>query len=262
MIRFRNISSLKLLFLGLLILIACENEKKIFEGPYFVRFTDTALTQKESHIPPVELQVHFGGPAPKEDVTITYTISGSAREGTDYVINGTRGKVKIKAGEYFGNIEVQLINNSNNILRTQDLVITLLTIDEGGIQVGQGVSSIGNKFTLTIQDDCILGGDYYGLKEGSEVQVKGITITSLDCETYTLSNWNVEAISLSERQLFFYDNADNTLTIPPQKRSSDPDTLAIDGTGVVNPVTREISFTVRWPLRTGQPTYPFKLIPN
>ncbi len=246
----------------MLMSVACENERKLFEGPYFVRFTDLTLTQKESHSTPIEIEVHNGGPAPKSDVVINYTISGSAREGIDYVINGTRGKVKIKSGEYFGTIEVQLINNSNNILRSQDIVFTLQTIDDDAdLQVGQGVSGIGKTFTLTIQDDCILGGEYYGLREGSDVQIEDITITSLDCEEYTLSNWNLAAISLSTRDLTFIDNGDNTLTIPPQKEETfDPDSALIDGYGVVNPVTRQINFTVRLAGFKAQPLYSFQLI--
>lgn len=263
MYRFRKISSLTFIFI-MLMSMACENEKKIFAGPYFVRFTDTVLTEKESHSAVIKVQVHTGGPAPKEDVTINYSIGGTAREGTDYNIVGTRGKVKIKSGEYFGTIDIQLINNSNNILRSQDVILNLMTIEnDSDLQVGQGPSQIGKQFTLTIQDDCILGGDYYGIADDTAVPTDDITITSLDCEEYTLSNWNIAPIVLTTRDLTFIDNGDNTLTIPPQQEETfDPDSALIDGFGTVNPVTRELSFTVREAARKNQPTHTFKLIPD
>ncbi len=264
MIGFRNISRW-IIPAAVALVMSCETERIIFKGPYFVRFTDTALTQKESHSGVIKVEVHNGGPAPSGDVNINYTIGGTAREGIDYTIVGTRGKVKIKSGEYFGNIQIQLINNSNNILRSQDVVLTLQTIDDNpGLYVGQGSSQIGRTFTLTIQDDCILGGDYYGLRNKGDVPTTGITITSLNCETYTLSNYDINIFSFPQiRSLSFIDNGDNTLTIPPQEDSTlDPDFASIDGTGVVNPVTRVITFTVRLVDFDNQPKFTFDLIPN
>lgn len=269
--KYRNISSILLLLI--LIAAACETEELIFEGPYFVRFTEPTITMKESHIPVVKIEVHNAGPAAKRDLTVNYTISGSAREGTDYVINGTRGVLKIKSSQYFGYIELQLINNSNNILRSQDVILTLQTINdnEEKIRIGQGVSQIGQVCTLTIQDDCILGGDYYGRETPTSVPVEDITITSLDCKNYTLSNWDISytGVPIFERDLTFIDNGDNTLTIPRQLDdtiSDDEDTAgrenAIEGQGVVNPATRVITFTVRFVETQDKESFTFDLIPN
>jgi hypothetical protein len=249
-----------------MVLVACETEPIIFNGPYFVRFTETTLTEKESHIPIIPIEVHIAGPVPKNDITINYTISGTAREGTDYTIVGTKGKVKIKSGEYVGKIELRLINNSNDILRSQDIVITLQTVDNNTekVYMGQGVSQIGKSFTLTIQDDCILGGDYYGLSDDKSVPVPGITITSLNCADYVLSNWDIDIFTFpSVRSLKFIDNGDNTLTIPPQEDASLPEEIAtIDGSGVINPATRVITMTIRLVDYEDQPEFSFNLIPN
>ena len=263
MIRARRISSILILIFGTL-LMACETERIIFEGPYFVRFTDVAQTEKESQSSVIKIEVHNGGPAPVGDVVINYTVSGSAREGVDYNILGTRGRVRIKSGQYTGNIELQLINNSNNILRTQDVILTLQTIDNSTLRVGQGVSQIGKTFTLTIQDDCILGGNYYGLRSKNDVPTEDITITSINCESYTLSNWDVNVFQFPQiRDLTFIDNGDNTLTVPPQQDDTLPEDFdTIDGTGVVNPVTRVITFTIRLVDYENQPTSSFDLIPN
>lgn len=261
---FKKISSL-ILTVAVLLTVSCETEKVIFKGPYFVRFTNDGLTQKESHLAPVKIEIHNAGPAPLADVIINYTTSGAARQGIDYVINGTPGKVKIKSGEYFGYIEVQLINNSNNILESQDLVFSIQTIENNtDLQVGQGVSQIGRTFTLTIQDDCILGGDYYGVNDEGAPPVEGITVTSLDCQEYTLSNWDIYFLSfIGSRSLKFTDNGDNTITIPPQEDATlNPDFATIDGFGVVDPTTRIITMTVRLVDEDDQPTFNFQLVPN
>lgn len=96
-----------------------------FSGPYFVRFTDINKSVKESFSKEILIEVHQAGPAPQNDLIINYEISGNARAGIDYKINGTVGKVVIKKGEYVGNISVSLINNSNNIIRSRFLLLHL-----------------------------------------------------------------------------------------------------------------------------------------
>lgn len=261
---YRAISSITMM--TVMSLMACETEPIIFNGPYFVRFTETLLTEQESHIPVIPIQVHIAGPVPQNDITINYTISGTARDGIDYTILGTKGKVKIKSGEYFGKIELRLINNANNILRSQDITFTLQTVDNNTekVYMGQGVSQIGKSFTLTIQDDCILGGNYYGLSAETSVPITGISVTSLDCEKYTLSNWDIDIFTFpSVRSLTFTDNGDNTLTVPPQEQPTLPEEIAtIDGSGVINPVTRVITLTIRLVDYEGQPKFSFTLTPN
>lgn len=247
--------------------IACENEKILFKGPYFVRFTDEAVTLKESYTPVINVQVHNAGPAPQGDVVINYSIGGTARQNVDYKILGTPGRVTIKSGEFFGNIQVQLINNSNNILRSQDLVLTLLTIENNDdhVAVGQGVSQIGGVFTLTIQDDCILGGNYYGVRSASDVPIDGLTISSSDCENYLLSDWDIyianDSVPPGIHTMTFVDNGDNTISIPPQKDASMyANKNTIDGSGVVNPTTRVITLNVRLADLHNKPVYSFQLI--
>lgn len=237
----------------LLIITGCETERILFKGPYFVRFTDTTLTKKESYSQPLNLEIHIAGPVLDQDVEIAYQISGDAREGIDYTILGERERVTIKKGQYFANIQVQLINNSNNILRSQQAIFTLQTVSTNKLQIGQGESAIGKTFTLTIEDDCILGGTYSGTYGPSTLD--GISITSSDCANYTLSNWNINVFAVTTTMdLKFVDNGDNTLTIPTQDVSALPSDLAtINGTGVVDPVTRVIIFNITLVDFTGQP---------
>jgi hypothetical protein len=231
-------------FVFLIFAAGCETELVIFKGPYFVRFTETSLSLKESFSKPVILEVHQAGNALDEDLTIFYKVSGSARAGVDYTISGEAGKVTIKKGEYFGTISISLINNANNIIRSQDLVLTLESVSSGERKIGQGESSIGSVFTFTIIDDCILGGNYIG--QSNSRNVPGITITSSDCESYLLSNWNINVFNTSTpMDLIFIDNGDNTLTIPQQEEEAlNSDFATIKGTGVVDPLTRKIIMTI------------------
>jgi hypothetical protein len=248
----------------LALFFGCETEPILFKGPYFVRFSDTTAVVRESNLETVKIEVHNAGYELNRDINVNYTISGTAREGIDFVVKGTRGKMKIDNNDFVGNIEIQLINNSNNILRSQFLVLTLESVDADHLKVGQGESDIGRSFTLTILDDCILGGTYYGSRASNMVPIEGITITSTDCEEYTLSNWDIEIFDFSEiRSLSFIDNGDNTITIPPQEEDTLPTELAtIDGSGHVNPLTRQIIMTVRLVDFDEQPEITFTLTPN
>lgn len=244
--------------------IGCETERILFKGPYHVRFTEATGAAKESFSKPIKIEIHLAGEAQENDVTINYAISGSAREGIDYSILGTRGTVKIAKGQYFGFIELQLINNSNNILRTQDVVFNIQQVEGSTLQVGQGKAGIGKQFTFTIFDDCILGGNYTGTRSAFSIPVKDISITSQDCESYRLSNWNINIFNFDDPlDLTFRDNFDNTLTIPEQEEDSFPEELAtIRGSGVVNPINREITMIITLVDFDNQPQYTFTLKPD
>lgn len=243
-------------------MVNCETERIIFKGPYFVRFTESSRTEKESFSKLIEIEVHQSQPVLEEDVTITYSVGGDAREGVDYIILGERGKVKINKGDFFGTIQIQLINNANNIIRSQDIIFTIQSVNNDKLQVGQDQSAIGKSYTFTIVDDCILGGTYIG-KQGS-FTMSDITISSADCEIYTLSNWNINIFNSStEMNLKFVDNGDNTLTIPEQEEENlAADVATIRGIGVVDPTTRIIMMTITLLDFDGQPEVSITLIPD
>ncbi len=254
---------------------ACEEQdvNRTFEGPYFVRFTDSTLTYKESYNQPIAIKVHNVGPLLDEAITVNYTIAGSAREGRDYTIEGTKGTVIIPAKKSFGEIKLRLINNANNILESQTLEFTLTGVQPSSLQIGLGpAGTLGKKLTFTLQDDCLLSGTYTGLRQngtyssildvrGQPTSLAGIAITSnsADCKTYTVANWNIGLGALFgfnaiNPRLTFIDNGDNSLTIPPQVNSeliTNYDTL--QGTGAWNPQTRQITLNVRFkvPLNNG-----------
>jgi hypothetical protein len=155
---------------------------------------------------------------------------------------------------------VQLLNNANNILGSQNVTFTLTGSTSSTLHIGQGESSIGKTFTLTILDDCILGGSYQGVRSAFDVPVRNILITSDDCAHYSVSNFNVNIFdSPFDFPLNFIDNGDNSLTIPKQDQSAVGN---ISGNGVVDPVTRRIDLTVQFLDFKDQPQLTLTLIPD
>ncbi|WP_041951847.1 hypothetical protein [Spirosoma spitsbergense] len=237
--------------------VACETSdvNRVFEGPYFVRFTDTLVTYKESYSQPIPIQVHNVGPILAEPITINYTVSGTARAGRDYTIQSTEGKVVIPANKSTGNIVLKLINNANNILESQSLTFTLTSVTPSTLQVGFGKNNIvGKQLTFVIQDDCLFGGTYTGTQRygAQTATVPNIQITSTDCKNYLLSNWNLVIPFLSfdaqRPTLTFIDNGDNSLTVPSQTNPELGPTDKIAGTGAWNPKDRKITLNLRFTL--------------
>lgn len=237
---------------------ACEKQDldRTFEGPYFVRFTDTTLTYKESYSKPIAIQVHNVGPILSQAITINYTISGTAREGKDYTIVGTKGTVVIPANKSTGAISLQLINNANNILESQSLTFTLTSVQPTSLQVGFGQNNIvGKQLTFTIQDDCLFGGTYTGTSQvGKQTYtVPNIDITSVDCKNYTISNWNIGIPFFSfdaiKPTLNFIDKGDNSLTVSSQTNPELGSTDTIEGTGAWNPTNRKITLNLKFTIK-------------
>lgn len=233
------------------VLASCEPEKMIFRGPYHVRFTEEAASEQESFSEEIELSVHLTGPQIDERIEISYSIGGDAREGIEYEITSERGLVTIAPNSSFGYITLRLINNANNILESQKIIFTLEGVSPVDLSIGQGESEIGRAMNFTIVDDCILGGYYTGYgPTATSVPISDIRITSNDCREYLLANWDLNLPvfnSSTERDLIFIDNYDNTLTIPEQEEQTlNEEVATIRGTGVVNPITNEITLTIEF----------------
>jgi Calx-beta domain len=239
--------------LGVAALLGCEEQKIIFDQTPFVRFSDTTLSFKESYTKVIKVRIHNAGPQLSESIIVNYTVGGTAREGRDYRILGTKGAVSIPANQSFGEIQVQLINNANNILGSSSIDFSLTSANPSDkVQVGLG--KLGKTMSLTIRDACLLDGIYSGNRQVAANRistVSDIEISSNDCRTYTLANWNIDLFSFTaiKPTLQFVDNGNNTLTIPPQINSElSPPRDTISGTGLWNPQNRRITLNLR--LRT------------
>jgi hypothetical protein len=127
----KNILNALFIFLaGAVCMLAysCEKKEIVFEGPYYVRFSDSTAFASESVNEPIKIAVHNVGPQLDTRIKVKYVVSGTAREGIDYRIEGTKGEVIIPSGESFGYITLQLLNNSNNILESQNVVFTIIEV--------------------------------------------------------------------------------------------------------------------------------------
>jgi hypothetical protein len=252
-----------------LFFLSCKDDDLTFKGPYHVRFTDTLLTVKESINKPVKISVHNAGPQLDENIKIKYTISGTARKGVDYTITGKEGEITIEDGESFGYINLNIINNANNILETQEIVFTITEVTPSSLQIGRSKDGIiGKSLTVIIEDQCILSGTYLSYPvdslQGLPI-IKDIDISSSDCNEYTLSNWDIYITSYFpySKDLTFIDNGDNTLTIPEQEESALPSERAtMKGDGFVDPTTRKITLNIQFVDFPDQPTYQIELFPQ
>lgn len=228
-------------------LISCEEQELLYTGSDYVRFTDTSLVYKESIGKEIPIKVHLVGKVSDNPITLGYTVSGTAVEGRDYTIVGQKGVVTIPAGSHFGEITLKMINNSNNLLRSSELVFTIHSASQGekAIQIGTGKNlTLGNSLRLTIEDDCLFGGFYHGSIQGFDRVVRDVAITSTNCTEYLLANWNIGVLNFNADKLTlrFVDNGDNSLTIPNQYNGFLGDTLL--GNGAWDPRTRQIILNV------------------
>lgn len=237
---------MKVVILLLVVVFGCEQDQITFKGPYYVQFTSSSDIVIESDGDPVEIDVHYNGPALDRDITIFYGIDGDARENIDYVITSERGIVVIPREQHTGTITIELINNANNILRSQDLVLTLMNISPFSVAIGQNENGPNRTFTLTIEDDCILGGRYSGTREGVIQAESDLYVLSNDCVEYVLTNWDIGGFTFfGTRPLYFTDNNDNTLTVPEQQDPTLEEGFnTITGFGVINPANNEITFNL------------------
>jgi hypothetical protein len=231
--------------------VSCERKETIFEGPYYVRFTRPDTTVRESYTKPMRLAVHHAGPQQSEPITVRYLVGGSAREGIDYRILGEKGKVVIPANQSFGYVNMELINNANNIISSQDVVFTITEVTPANLRIGFGSGEIGKISRLTIADECILNGVYTGALQTDRgtLTKQDISITSTDCREYRVSDWNVGllfGINALKPDLLFVDNGDNSINIPAQREeylSAPYDTIR--GDGFLNPLDQSVTLNVQ-----------------
>ena len=245
--------------IGLAVGCSKQDIDRTFEGPYFVRFTDSTLTYKESYSPVIPIRVNNVGPVLTQPITINYTVGGTARAGRDYQIQAEQaGVVVIPANKSFGTINLKLINNANNILESKTITLTLTGVQPSTLQVGLAPAGVlGKTLRFTLNTDCLFGGSYTGTGtvSGRGYTVQNVGVSSLDCKTYTLDNWNVGLADLLfgfnavHPTLRFIDNGDNSITVPAQTNSELNTTDTLSGTGAWNPRNRVITLNLKLKLK-------------
>ncbi|GAB4396937.1 MAG: hypothetical protein OHK0053_12190 [Microscillaceae bacterium] len=152
-----------ILFLSLFFFAGCEEEQKILQD-YFVSFDGNTAVGTEGLDDIISFRVKNVGPQSSSDITLQYTVGGTAIEGQDYEIVGGTGSVTIPANESFGSLSIELLDD--NVVEEAKTIIFTITSASNGSRVGQGAFQVGSTFTITIADnDCpwdisTFAGDY------------------------------------------------------------------------------------------------------
>ncbi len=131
-----------------------EDGRTTFEGPFYVQFTSSSASISEAATSTaIVVEVSNVGPTLNSDIVVNYelTENATAVEGVDYAVASgyTSGEIVIPAGEHFGKIVFNTIDNEET-----DGVVTLeieLTSANQGLQAGRG--AVGVSYALTITDD-------------------------------------------------------------------------------------------------------------
>lgn len=149
-----------ILILGCL-LAACDSQELEFQGPKQVRFTETDGQEVENYHAggeanlnePIEISVHLLSELQANDVRITYSLSGTAEEGTDFtILSDDNRELVVPAGESFATIAFDLINNSLQD-GDREIIFKIESVDNN-FNISSGPNAvIGRTYRFTINDD-------------------------------------------------------------------------------------------------------------
>jgi hypothetical protein len=156
----KKLKSIAILLISFAAFFSCEEELTVIDpSEYFVRFqsTGTSLLEGSSTI---KIPVTLGSPAQSGSVDITYEISGTAVEGTDFQFASTKGTVTIPAGSYADTIRVQVLDDFESD-GAKDIILKLTSVSNG---FSAGIGTLGNSYKISIADnDCPFDiNDYVG----------------------------------------------------------------------------------------------------
>ena len=154
-------------------LASCDEEdgRVTFEGPYYVGFnSNTGIVGEAGET--YTIQVNQVGPTLGSDITVNYTVEGTAQEGIDYtVLGGTEGTIIIPAGEHFGTLQIQTIDD---LSADGALTLTLtLSANSAGLENGRGAVEKTLSLTIT-DDDCPLADGFAGTYTVDEAFTGGV----------------------------------------------------------------------------------------
>lgn len=141
-----KITSIAILVLATIV-VGCDEELTIFEGPYHARFSGTSVSVNESASTENTIRIHFAGPKPTEPITVEFSVTGGVA-GTDFNLIGSNS-LTIPAGDFFASFKVSPINN--NVASGNRVITFEITSVSNGISAGLGL--VGKKYTYTIVDD-------------------------------------------------------------------------------------------------------------
>ncbi len=157
----KRIKNYILLILATVVVFSCDSDKEItFEGPYHARFTETESEILENYKDPfnqnfnepISIQLHLAAPSQNNTTIIEYSVSGTAEENVDYILDQENKKVLIPVGEHIGEILYFPINN-RELTGDKTIKFTITSVNNN-LAAGFGETGINGRFhTVTIKDD-------------------------------------------------------------------------------------------------------------
>ncbi len=153
---FRSIAACLLV---LLVVSGCKKDETYPPVSDLIYITSTAITGSGStasttitnsatgkvSVTPATARVYVNTPK-TVDVTVTYTLSGTAVAGTNYTVPNP-ASITIPAGKWYADIQIPVINAT--LLASRTLIITLATASNN-TQIGIGTDRNYKNFTYTL----------------------------------------------------------------------------------------------------------------
>lgn len=145
---------------------SCDDPEDIgtFEGPNFVAMDKATYSVAENSQSPVVVKVGIASAPVKQDVTVNYTLGGTAVAGEDYTVSGS-GSVVVPAGS--NTAEITITPTDNGIFEANKTVVVTITSTSNNLPIGLSGNSEATKrasATVTIvNDDCpVIAQEFVG----------------------------------------------------------------------------------------------------
>lgn len=144
-----NTSSI--LKIGLSALVLFSACKKTSENFNYVQFNTSSTSISEAAVGDVNIPVQLATPQIASPITITYTVAGSALQGTHYSIISS-GSITIPANTSTADIKFKTVNN---LLQdgNKTVILTITKAEANGVALKLGTLNLKNIITI-IDDEC------------------------------------------------------------------------------------------------------------
>lgn len=148
----KNIKTLFILLMGLLIFTSCENDTEIdtplYEGQEWIQFGNETLSVIESNT--LSIPVLYAASSNESGITVNFTVTSEAPDRFTITQNGS---IQIPANEFEGTIDLVAVDDN---LVNGDILVTL-SLSNTDVGIGLGGQAVRyNAVEITVVDnDCI-----------------------------------------------------------------------------------------------------------
>ncbi|WP_162427773.1 Calx-beta domain-containing protein [Pontibacter pudoricolor] len=206
---------------------SCDDPEDIgkFEGPNFIALDKAAYSVAENSTDPLTIKIGVASTPVKEDVTVNYTLGGTAIVGEDYTVASTGSVVIPKGGN---TAEIVITPLDNDVYEANKTVVVTITSTSADFPIGLSGNSEKTKRNFTtvtiVNEDCPLiaenfVGTYTALYEYAADPADGpyehTTTVALDPEDETgllISNFWGDGVTVKAK----INGCSGAVTIPSQ----------------------------------------------